>query len=339
MKHSITLILFSLQATFLSLCYAQNCSTSSNLLTYYQDDIRSLANEYMWQTQQDTTEVQIPSSHFNFVAEKVSAIFNLQNNAVRDSIFDKYCIHDVMDVHQSKQIRVFIDPNQAWTEAWMNYNEISGNTTIDQFISSNNLTIESYVELPYVSSYGSHYVVLSSPISINYTGAINWLNQQTGINQAQINTSFGGAGKISFYQDANNSHISFTQEWSDCGDGCDNMITWYFEVDNNCNVNYVGRNEFHVWATWPDAPETDCNITLSNPGYTIKNINIYPNPFEDYIEISDLNLNCKYSIFNSHGQKIKEGEILSGYNKINTSFLSKGVYLLKINNETFKIIK
>jgi hypothetical protein len=104
-------------------------------------------------------------------------------------------------------------------------------------------------------------------------------------------------------------------------------------------VNYVGRNEFHVWATWPDSPETNCNITLNNPEFSTSIVDIYPNPFRDFIEITGLNTDTNYIIYSSNGQKIKEGNLLPGYNRINTESFSKGVYLIKIKNDTYKIIK
>ena len=339
MKHYITIFSCILAFLFTQAINAQNCSISSNLLDFYDEDIKSMAIEYMWQTQQDTNEVQIPEVHYNYVAEKISAIFTHENNMVRDSIFDKYCIHDVLDIHQSKQIVVFINPAIEWTTAWMNLNEISGNEIIDQFIQDNQFQIESYVQLPYESSYGSHYVVLSNPTVVNAKGAINWLNQQAGIILATENNSFGGAGRIAFYEAENQiSYISFTHEWSDCGDGCDNMITWVYEVNANCNANLLDRYEFHVWDTWPDAPETNCNITLSTPKNELNKVTVSPNPFKDWIDVELLTDQANYEIYTLLGQKRKSGLLNFGFNTINTANLEGGLYILKINNQIVKLI-
>lgn len=340
MKQCITSFCTILAFLFALESNAQNCTISSNLLDFYDEDIKSLAIEYMWQTQQDTNEVQIPPIHYNYVAEKISAIFTQENNMVRDSIFDKYCIHDVLDIHQSKQMVVFINPSVEWTTAWMNLNEQSGNEIIDQFMAINQFQVESYVQLPYESSYGSHYVVLANPTVINARAAINWLNQQEGIILATENNSFGGAGRIAFYEADNlTSYISFTAEWSDCGDGCDNMITWVYEVDSNCNANVIDRYEFHVWDTWPDAPETNCNITLTIPSFNTQNITVNPNPFSDYLEINANSGHLSYEIWTINGQKIKSGIVSFGQNRIDTNHLDSGFYVLKIENQTVKVIK
>jgi len=340
MKHFSTIFSCILAILFAQAINAQNCSISTNLIDYYDEDIKSMAIEYMWQTQQDTNAVQIPEVHYNYVAKKVSAIFTQENNMVRDSIFDRYCIHDILDIHQSKQIVVFIDPAEQWTTAWMNLNEVSGNATIDQFIQDNQFQIESYVQLPYESSYGSHYVVLSNTTVVNAKGAINWLNQQEGVILASENNSFGGAGRIAFYEAENQtSSISFTHEWSDCGDGCDNMITWVYEVDADCNVLLIDRFEFHVWETWPDAPETNCNITLSIPTIQDNKWVVYPNPFDKYIEIEINSDQSNYEIYTIHGQKIKSGKLTFGQNKVDTNNLETGLYIVKIGSQSFKCLK
>ncbi|MDL2290008.1 fibronectin type III domain-containing protein [Paludibacteraceae bacterium OttesenSCG-928-F17] len=67
-------------------------------------------------------------------------------------------------------------------------------------------------------------------------------------------------------------------------------------------------------------------------------IEIYPNPFADYliIEASDKQT---VGLYNLSGQCIITKEVCSGSNYINTSSLPAGIYTLKIGNKTFKVIK
>ena len=62
-------------------------------------------------------------------------------------------------------------------------------------------------------------------------------------------------------------------------------------------------------------------------------------PTVSYGEINvDYNVNSRYSIYNQNGVLIKKGEIYSGENKIDLKTINKGLYLIKVNNETEKFI-
>lgn len=80
-------------------------------------------------------------------------------------------------------------------------------------------------------------------------------------------------------------------------------------------------------------------IVLSNQDFILNNVNIYPNPVNNDLNIlSQDNIhNKKYQIINSLGKIINES-YLDNYSKsINVSFLHSGIYFLKI--EDYKAIK
>jgi len=63
-------------------------------------------------------------------------------------------------------------------------------------------------------------------------------------------------------------------------------------------------------------------------------------PTVSYGEINvDYNANTRYSIYNLNGVLIKKGEIYSGENKIDLKTINKGIYYLKVNNETKRFIR
>ena len=69
-------------------------------------------------------------------------------------------------------------------------------------------------------------------------------------------------------------------------------------------------------------------------------INFYPNPVIDFITLrNNYNHNEKYLIINSMGQIVLKGEIKSNLEIIDLSTLSYGIYMLKVKNNTLKIIK
>ncbi len=67
-------------------------------------------------------------------------------------------------------------------------------------------------------------------------------------------------------------------------------------------------------------------------------IKIYPNPVKANLSVSGIKDNQKFEIYSIDGKLIKSG-IYSSDKIINVNSLSKGAYLLKIDNQNFKFIK
>ena len=79
--------------------------------------------------------------------------------------------------------------------------------------------------------------------------------------------------------------------------------------------------------------------TLSIEDHSYQNLNIYPNPSSNYIQISGLTKKVNYKLFNFLGKDINQG-IISNNEKIDIQNLANGLYFLQINNEvTMKFIK
>ncbi len=83
-----------------------------------------------------------------------------------------------------------------------------------------------------------------------------------------------------------------------------------------------------------------------SPSLGINNINrtklkIYPNPVKDYIYINGIENSNTAEVYNLSGQKVISNQNTLEYSntRINLSSLSSGIYFLKINADTFKIIK
>ncbi len=83
-------------------------------------------------------------------------------------------------------------------------------------------------------------------------------------------------------------------------------------------------------------------ITLSSTDITEYNMfNLFPNPTSNYIIIdSDIVINEVVEIFNLAGQRVLQTKIINFSNKrIDVTLLSKGMYLIKINNKILRFIK
>jgi hypothetical protein len=81
--------------------------------------------------------------------------------------------------------------------------------------------------------------------------------------------------------------------------------------------------------------------TLSTNNFELasENIQLYPNPTEKYISLSNLKKQQNYTIYNVLGAKVKKGTISNNEN-IDVRYFLKGMYLLKIDSgNTFKFLK
>jgi len=73
----------------------------------------------------------------------------------------------------------------------------------------------------------------------------------------------------------------------------------------------------------------------------VSSINIYPNPFSESINIQNLNTlnnNASYQLFSINGQLIKQDKLILNQ-KIETTYLPRGIYFLKINDGVKTFVK
>ena len=82
------------------------------------------------------------------------------------------------------------------------------------------------------------------------------------------------------------------------------------------------------------------NNTLSADSYLQNRTTIYPVPSTGTINIfSSLFGEREFKIFTLNGKLLKNGVFSKSNNRIDISTIENGLYLLKIDNEVFKILK
>ena len=67
-------------------------------------------------------------------------------------------------------------------------------------------------------------------------------------------------------------------------------------------------------------------------------ITLYPNPSKNYIILSNINAKTPMSIYNMNGVLVMS-DIIYQDKSINISNLSNGVYIVKVGNKEFKLVK
>ncbi|MDR2497237.1 MAG: DUF4465 domain-containing protein [Tannerellaceae bacterium] len=84
-----------------------------------------------------------------------------------------------------------------------------------------------------------------------------------------------------------------------------------------------------------------CTVTVKNPSGTLHAAPlhaVYPNPFAQYIMVETRRA-TEASISNMSGRVVQKAKLAAGLNRIDTSTLPKGIYILTYDGYTTKLIK
>ncbi len=115
-----------------------------------------------------------------------------------------------------------------------------------------------------------------------------------------------------------------------------NSQNQYFTRDVGFDVTNVTFNYEKQIITKGSTVVRDNNLAVSEIDQ--KNMNVFPNPAKSFIKISNLEKPTDYEIYSVDGKLIKKGTA-NPDSEINISSLVKGIYMLKFNNQSVKIIK
>lgn len=80
------------------------------------------------------------------------------------------------------------------------------------------------------------------------------------------------------------------------------------------------------------------NLSISEDITVDNNIILYPNPAKDQIKLSNIKAHTLISVYSMDG-KLLINQFSSPDQIINVGNLQKGLYIVKVNGETFKLIK
>lgn len=107
---------------------------------------------------------------------------------------------------------------------------------------------------------------------------------------------------------------------------CDGCPYSAVDMDTTYWFNSVGQ-----FCPWTSKPIREINPISLSPEINKLKLNIYPNPTTDILNFNwNNNQTISITIYNTVGQAIMSSELTKTTNKINTSNLSKGIYLIEI---------
>ena len=100
-----------------------------------------------------------------------------------------------------------------------------------------------------------------------------------------------------------------------------------YDVNNNPVFNGGGTTDFFIakFATQACSP-------LSTADFEEEGIQVYPNPASHVLTVA-IHENVSYALYTITGQLVQEGKLTVVNNTITVSDLSKGYYLLRLENE------
>lgn len=98
----------------------------------------------------------------------------------------------------------------------------------------------------------------------------------------------------------------------------------------------AGNDEVQQCGTFSSGEVEDYKVIFTNEN--IQGIKVYPNPFVDYINTTNVADGTMYQLYDASGRLLHTGKVM--LNKINLSHLLRATYILKIGNEKgIKILK
>ncbi len=329
MKNHLVYLILLISLEFVN---AQNCEVPPILLEEYEKDVKHLTLIRMEAFDaEELDNVEIPQIWQDTIWEGLAAIFNSESNA-RDEVFDQYCIHhhswttaNYLRISNSMYIK--LDPNAAWYQDWSDGNILTGNASLDALMQTYGFD---NVEASFPSL---DIFTISTDQYLNLEALVDSIEMDNNIVYAERIGGIGDASRINYQVLDGERYFDFVIGWGDCPAGCTAFYTWYFKVDENCTVSFLGANGDS------GIPEPiNCNLSTNIPFiHNGKHIEVlgYPNPTSNAISIdfrnADLNDDRFYEVFNSLGLKVSSG-YLERNNTLDLSAVPSGIYHISISD-------
>src|SRR5690606_40196266 len=106
------------------------------------------------------------------------------------------------------------------------------------------------------------------------------------------------------------------------------------------NIALTGQTNLQTSNNWTTQLLSESSFSVENPEY-LENVKLYPNPLDEnqllMIEAENLK---SYTVYSLTGQLLQQGKFESGsFHTLPLQNLTKGVYLLKLNNDRQTLTK
>lgn len=265
--------------------------------------------------------IEIPTVHVDTFLNALLAVWNATELPARDTVVDMLEIAAAFN-YDVRAFRLKCDTS-VWSNNLIDGMETTGNDTIDSLMNKYNLGY-----LMHLGGIDYHYIWLISSINYNmpqlakrfeYISGVSYVFATEGQYSSQMKKNI----IVEIHQGYVDLEYSFG--WGDCSNGCFYWRHWYFRVYDECLVEYLGSDGDVM--TW-------YNIIEGNK----QDVEVYPNPFNDYLYIYGINGSFEYAIMNIKGDVVQREKMEGNIIKIK-KVLNPGIYILELQNNNCRFRK
>ena len=116
----------------------------------------------------------------------------------------------------------------------------------------------------------------------------------------------------------------------------DNPVVWFVVYQKNCQQSRAESGEESM-----QDQEQENFVDLSTNKLLTQDVSIYPNPFNSELNVNNLKQNDTVIVYDIMGKKVKEYAVFEGDNKLATSSLGEGVYIVHLlqSRTHYRLIK
>ena len=139
----------------------------------------------------------------------------------------------------TNEFSLTLDTTAAWVLEWRNGNLLTGNASVDSLIMEYGISMEEYIIRTW-----SEKARLVTAEHLNLNALVERFEAIPGVFYGGPNGYAGDGADIRLisYTDALIT-LEYSEGWGDCPSGCIHHRYYTFEVDDNCNVKYLGMRE------------------------------------------------------------------------------------------------
>ncbi len=273
----------------------------------------------------DTQLIDIPTVYIDSAMSGLSAIYNTAAVLQADSVYNKYCIHAFPNGFIKTSFTVDLDTTYPWTHAWMAGTTTTGNTSIDNLMSHYGFSVTGHYSIG-----GVNLAYLHTTMPINTKRFMDSLSRFAGVYSWHDASTVGDAPKRAWFSRDSVSHYSFRIGWGDCLAGCTFSKTWYYTVNNNCDVLLDSAVLYNASGAGGFPTADNCRLGVNDPKIgSFNQLSFYPNPASTSLTIEVPKSEYTYTIKDITGRIAITGKCY-GAHTIDIQQLNDGMYLIEV---------
>lgn len=209
------------------------CTVTSTIRNKYNNDAIRLAIR-MQQNGSSANQVIIPELLIDKAMNALSAVYN-STSADRDTVVSIYDIH-TLPYPEFDEFRIEVDTNQTWVKEWVKEKTLTGNATIDNLMTTYDLSLEAYV------SSAINYVVIFSLDPINIAALVDDFEDVPGVINVQYDDITTGGNDIVVQDLGSVIKLTYKVGYDDastinnCTGNCDKVRSWVFDTQVTTDI-------------------------------------------------------------------------------------------------------